>query len=524
MQKTLYFGGPILTMEGPRPQYVTALLVEDGLIRALGTVEELTALAPDARQADLEGHALLPAFLDPHSHFSACANALLQCSVAEARDFEGLVEIIRSYIAEQSIPEGQWVMARDLDPAMLAEHRVPDRQVLDRAAPRHPLVLQHRSGHVGVLDSLGLERMGIDGDTPDPDGGHIWKEDGQPTGYLEENAFLAVLPRLPAPDPARLMGAYHQAQRLYASHGIATAQEGMLSPLLVPLYQALCAQDMLALDVVAYPAPADATQIARDFPKHPRCRLGGYKIFLDGSPQSRTAWVRTPYEGGSDRGYPTLSDAQVDEAVALALDTGKQLLAHCNGDAAAEQYLQALERAAAAGRDVAAIRPVMIHAQLVGRDQLPRLKALGVIPSFFVAHVYHWGDTHLENLGPQRAAAISPAHSAGELGLPYTFHQDSPVIPPDMQETLWCAAVRTTRAGVVLGPEERVSTYDALRAVTANAAHQYFEEGSKGTLAPGKRADLTILDRDPLSIPPEELRHLQVLATIKDGKTIYTKA
>ena len=157
----------------------------------------------------------------------------------------------------------------------------------------------------------------------------------------------------------------------------------------------------------------------------------------------------------------------------------------------------------------------------MGTDQLPLAKALGFTPSFFVAHVYHWGDIHLKNFGPDRASAISPAGTALALGLPFTFHQDAPVIPPDMLETVWCAVNRVTRSGAVLGPEQRIPVYEALRAVTANAAWQYFEENSKGTLAPGRRADLVILDQDPMTAPPERLREIQVLSTIKGGKTIY---
>ena len=169
------------------------------------------------------------------------------------------------------------------------------------------------------------------------------------------------------------------------------------------------------------------------------------------------------------------------------------------------------------------IRPVMIHAQLVGQDQLPRMKELGMIPSFFVAHVYHWGDVHLENFGPQRAANISPAAAAGALGIPYTFHQDAPVIEPNMLETIWCAVNRVTKQGVSLGPQQRVSALDAVRAVTIHAAHQYFEEHQKGSLAAGKHADFVILSADPTAVPPMQIRNIEVLATIKDGQCIFEK-
>ena len=163
----------------------------------------------------------------------------------------------------------------------------------------------------------------------------------------------------------------------------------------------------------------------------------------------------------------------------------------------------------------------MIHAQLVGRDQLPRLKALGMIPSFFVAHVYHWGEVHVKNFGLERAEHISPAGTACALGIPFTFHQDSPVIRPNMMETVWCAVNRRTKTGRLLGEEERISTLEALKAVTVYAAYQYFEEDRKGSLAVGKAADFVILGQDPLTADPMALRDIPVLETIKDGRTIW---
>ena len=163
----------------------------------------------------------------------------------------------------------------------------------------------------------------------------------------------------------------------------------------------------------------------------------------------------------------------------------------------------------------------MIHAQTVRPDQLERMVPLGMIPSFFVAHVYYWGDVHLTNLGRLRAERISPVQSAKQLDMVYTFHQDSPVLPPDMLDTVSCAVNRRTRAGVLLGEAQRLSPWDALKAVTINAAYQYFEENEKGSLKPGKLADLVILDHDPLTVPAEALKTIKVLATIKEGQVVY---
>ena len=518
----LYFGGPIWTME--QRTDAQAVLVEDGVIRAVGPTARNHPQAKMAEQVDLRGKALLPAFVDAHSHFVACANAMLQLSVAQAENFAELQDMMRTHIRKTGLPAGQWLLVRDFDPSNLQEQRIPDRTVLDQAAPEHPVVLQHRSGHVGVLNTLALQKMHITAKTPDPVGGHIERSDAGPTGYLEENAFLNVLNQLPPPELEQLLAACDWAQDYYASFGITTAQEGMVTEQMVPLYQALCTQNRLWIDVVGYSAFQERVQIEQVLSGQTgHFRLGGYKIFLDGSPQSRTAWMRTPYVGTEMCGYPTLTDEQVLQAVCQAAQDDRQLLAHCNGDAAAEQYLRALEQARKQGIDLARAHPVMIHAQLVGLDQLPRLKALGVTPSFFVAHVYHWGEIHRENFGPARAAAISPAASAGDLGLPYTFHQDAPVIPPDMLQTVWCAATRHTKSGRVLGGAERVSVYDALQAVTLHAAQQYGEQDQKGSIAPGKRADFVILDRDPLAVAPDEVRSLKVEQTICGGRTIYQR-
>ena len=526
MTETVYLGR-ILTMA--HPLWGEALLVRDGRIAAVGSREEVLAqTSPAARRIDLADSVLLPAFIDPHSHFSACANGLLQASLDEAASFSEVEETIRAYIERNRVPAGKWVLGKGYDHNRLAEQAHPTRELLDKAAPNNPVLLQHQSGHVGVANTAALELLGITPDTPSPEGGRIEVKDGRLTGYLEENAFIQALQKAPMPTPQELADAFDRAQTLYAGYGIATVQEGMFTRQLAPLYKGLLL-GRLRLDLVGYADFADAGALKREFAAHvgryhQRFKLGGYKIFLDGSPQGRTAWMLEEYPGsGGYRGYPTLPDETVRRALAASADEGMQLLAHCNGDAACAQYLAALETAAREGVDLAAMRPVMIHAQLLGRDQLPAVKRLGVIPSFFVAHVYHWGDIHWENLGPDRADRISPAGSAAELGIPFTFHTDAPVIPPDLLETVWCAANRVTRSGRLLGAEERVDVQTALEAVTANAAFQYFEERDKGTLSPGKRADLVILDRDPMAVPPEELRELRVLETWKDGVPIFCR-
>ena len=521
METTLYFGGPIVTLEEPR--YAQALVERGGRIAYVGDREEAERLAgPGARRVDLEGRALLPAFLDPHSHLLACAYARLQVPLGECAGWGEITDRLSRHVQARDIQPGEWVKGTGYDQNALAEGAAPDRFCLDRACPNNPVVIQHASGHAGVFNTLALERLGaLNGDCGlERDG------QGELTGRGEENPFLDLLGRIPMDGLEDVLRAFQGAQEEYASHGITTAQEGLLQPVMAPVYQEILRRGLLYLDVNAYVPPADYDRLRGQFAQGVSdspgiFQVAGMKIFLDGSPQGGTAWVREPYAGGGC-GTSTMTDGQVLSAFRQALDRDAQLLAHCNGDRAAEQYLTLLAQAEReAGKKLC--RPVMIHAQLLGLDQLERVKALGVIPSFFVAHVYHWGEIHVKNFGLDRAGRISPAGSALARGIPFTFHQDSPVIPPDMLETIWCACVRRTKAGRVLGAEERIPVEAALRAVTQTAALQYGLERELGTLRPGKRADFVLLSGDPLRTPPEELKKLQVERTIQRGRTIWSR-
>ena len=490
--KNLFFGGPIITLS--EPLYADAMLTDGGRVLALGSLDALRAAAPGARETDLRGRTLAPAFIDAHSHFTQMANSLLQVSVDGADSVEKLRARIAGFIEETALRPGEWITARDYDNNLFP-------------GARHPA-------------------LGLTPDTPDPEGGAIGRKDGALTGYMEENAFFSYLKKIPMPGIDALMGAYGRAQDIYAAQGITTMQEGMLVKEMLPLYAELLRRDILKLDLVVYPCP-DCLDAARGLVAASgsrRCRVGGIKIFLDGSPQGRTAWMRSPYLGGDGGycGYGTMTDEQVLDAFRLAAREKTQLLAHCNGDAAAAQFLRCLALAEREHPVLRTLRPVIIHGQLLGLDQLETAARLGATVSFFVAHVYHWGEVHIKNFGLDRASEISPAASAKRTGLPFTFHQDAPVIQPDMLETVWCAVNRRTAGGTTLGEGEKLSALEAIEAVTLSAARQYGEEASKGSLAPGKLADYIILDRDPLAVAADELRGIRVLRTCKEDEPVFT--
>lgn len=506
----LFYNGVILTMQTKWSEQ--AMLIERGRILAVGSNEQLLALAPDAEKIDLQGKTILPGFIDAHSHLSSYANAFLQASLEQAGSFEEIVEQLNIFAAANVREPGQWLIANGYDHNRLRERAHPTKQLLDAAFPEIPVVLQHQSGHFGVFNSAALAALGLTGTDR--------------SGYLEENEFVTAVKKMPMPAPAQMLDAYRKALARYASYGITTVQEGMMVSQMLPLYQMLLHQDALTLDVVGYPQLADAqlfydtlSSCAEGY-----ChgfRLGGYKIILDGSPQGRTAWMKTPYVGTKDcYGVSTMTGEQVRAALQTAVKDNRQLLAHCNGDAAAEQLLTEAE-ALVDPAALAAIRPVIIHAQLLEPEQLPRVKALGFLPSFFVAHCYYWGDVHIQNFGRERAGKISPARSALDRGVRFTFHQDTPVIEPDMLQTVWCAVNRKTKNGVVL--EEQIPVWDALKAVTIHAAYQYGEEQTKGSLEAGKQADFVILEQNPMTVRPEKIKDIAVLQTYQAGICVFDK-
>lgn len=263
---------------------------------------------------------------------------------------------------------------------------------------------------------------------------------------------------------------------------------------------------------------------------HGHYKLLGGKTWLDGSPQGKTAWLTQPYflppegQGPDYRGYGTQTDQAVTAYFRGCIARNLQVNVHANGDAAADQMIRCYRKALELEGPHPGLRPVMVHAQTVREDQLDEMKALGILPTFFLDHIWFWGDYHYESvLGPQRACRISPAGSARDRGISFTLHQDAPVKMPDQILAIHNAVNRKTQKGRVLGEDQRLSVEEALRAVTINGAYQYFEEDQKGSLEPGKLADLVILDRSPLKTAPEQLKDIQVLETIKEGRTIYQK-
>ena len=536
-ERLIFSDAGVTMVEGdPRSAQPLAIAIADGRIAWMGAHKAgQERINPNTEVWQLGKQAVLPGFIDAHGHivFSSLAGTLANVAsppVGPAEDIAGMQAALRDYIQRREIAPGDWVIGMGYDDSLLAERRHPTRDDLDAVTTDHPLFLLHVSGHLMAANSRALARAGINSETPDPPGGIVRRVDGEPNGVLEETAMTPLRRFMAAPNTNPL-GALEDALAAYAKNGITTVQDGATDPAGVALLRQAADAGVLTLDVTAFPIgmvdPAIVVEQHEFAGYSNRLKFGGIKLFLDGSPQGKTAYMTKPYRKpphGQDkayRGYPTIPEAQANALFAAYLDAEVPILAHANGDAAADMLIHAVAEA----KPDHDHRTVMIHAQTVREDQLTQMKNLGIVPSFFAAHSFYWGDWHRDSVfGVERAARISPTASTVARGMPFTIHNDAPVVPPDMLRLLWATTNRRTRSDALLGGEQRISTYDAIKAATVYAAYQNFEEASKGTIEVGKQADLVVLSADPLGVPPADLMSLEIRATLSRGGVVFRDA
>ena len=536
---TVYINGDILTMNDTQP-VAEALAVRQGEILAVGKREMVESVSGrDAVLKDLDGDTLLPGFIDSHGHISAVMSFMAFENIASppVGPVNSIADIQSLLSAKaEEVPAGEWIMAAGYDDSLLAEQRHPTKFDLDAVSTQHPIMAWHVSGHLMVCNSPCLELAGYTPDREDPEGGVIRRVEGssEPNGVLEESAVYGIyFDLLPIHEVTTRLGLLQEAQDYFARFGVTTVQDGASTLADLETLQTAARRGGLMLDVVAYPFYRYAEALDGQFPFSQsyakRFRVGGLKLGLDGSPQGKTAWLTEPYHvppqgrGADYAGYPIMKDEALNDYVADMYERNIPVIAHANGDAAMDQLIRAVSNANKLhGR--ADRRTVIIHAQTARDDQIDAFKAGGMLPSYFAAHTYFWGDWHRDSvLGPERGSRISPLASTLARGVPHTIHNDTPVVPPDMMRLVWAAVNRTTRSGLTLGEEQKISVEDALKAITINGAYQYFEEGSKGSLEPGKLADMVILSDNPLDVDPLTIKDIQVIETIKEGATVYRK-
>ena len=464
---TVWVNGIVLTMNSSN-ETAQAVAVRGVEIIAVGTDADVEALAgPNTTVVDLKGRILALGFYAAHDNFPGSGRVavvsvdLNSPPIGTIETIDELVSALQERAAET--PERGWIQGRGYDDTLLAEKRHPTREDLDRVSTVHPIYISHTSGHLAVANSLALELAGVTRNAPDPPGGVIQRhpETGEPNGVFEESGGM-VGRLIPSPTAEQQMDSYRWAVQ-------------------------------------------------------------------DGSNQSYTGFFtqpyHTPYKSDPDyRGYPRRSREDLAEMVTELHRNGYQIAIHANGDAAIDDVIHAFREAQRVyPRDDARHR--IEHCQMVRTDLLDEIAELGVSPSFFVGHVYYWGDRHRDIfMGPERAAGISPLRSSIDRGIRFTVHDDTPVTPVDPLQLVWVSVNRLTKTNQILGPDERITPIEAMRAMTIDAAWQNFEENIKGSIEVGKLADLVVLSDNPVTVDPGTIRDIEVVETIVGGETVFSRS
>ena len=406
------------------------------------------------------------------------------------------------------------------------------RDDLDPHFPDTPLVLLHVSLHGAVLNTAGFAKANYDVFVPTPPGGMTVRKpnSNEAAGLVMEHSFIPIYMKMPAPSEQQQLDNFGAAQTFYASNGYTTTQDAPMEPPTRSLYRKAAEQGRLVMDIVGYVnwmefpelLKTGAEPFGQDYRN--RFRVGGVKVICDGSAQGKTAFLTKPLltpgpTGEKDwTGAPNVTPEELNGLVKLAYDNDIHVMAHCNGDAAIDMVLDAHQEAGAPpGR-----RTIVIHSQFVRPEQLDLYVRYGMSPSFFTNHAFFWADVHTVNLGPERARFLSPTRAAIERGIRFTNHSDFAVTPLNPMFILWTSVVRTSRSAQVIGPDQRLSPWEGLKALTIDAAHQYGEEATKGSLEVGKLADLVVLDRNPITVAPDAIKDIKVVETYKEGKVIYS--
>ncbi len=535
----LYVNGVVITMDASNT-VAEAVLVRAGQIEAVGSSEDLVSrIDDDTVVVDLRGRALMPGFIDAHGHFPGSGQTVFSVDlnsppIGRVTDMEGLLGSLSAFAKQR---RDGWVVGHGYDDTLLAEKRHPTRDDLDRISTSRPVAIVHVSGHLAVVNTVGLDILGIDESTPDPLGGVIVRDplsaDGRrPNGVLEETAARAVWEYtldLGVMDGVRMTT---QAAAEYLSVGVTTASAGGMPTSVAKLLGLLSRLNQFPQRVALFPLFEEvgeallSEELTLDAFAAGKVSVPRVKIIADGSIQGYTGYLSEPYYAPFKgdplyRGYPSVPREELLRQVSGLYEERIQVAIHCNGDASIDDGLDAIEAAMKAHRWPDA-RPLIIHAQMTRLDQIERMAALGVTPSFFSAHTYYWGDRHAAIfMGPGRAANMSPARWALEAGVRFSSHLDTPVTPMLPLQAVWSQISRESTAGVVIGPEQRIDRTSALRAVTIDAAWQVFMDDKVGSIEPGKRADLVVLSDNPLTAG--DVRSIKVDRTVIDGATVYSR-
>lgn len=507
------------------------MIINGSRILAVGREEKLIAEKVNgANVVDMKGATIIPGFIDPHGHFfiSAMAHKLfadVSCyPIGKIRNMSMLIRKLKCYGKEH--PGKSAIIGFGFDDTLTEEYRMPTAADLDQVSSKRSVIVLHTSLHMLSANTIAMQKAGIMDDTFLPECGKVYYENGKPTGIFEEADAMAPIIKktFSAKMIFSVLKAMEEESERYLKKGITTVCEGAGN--MAGFYKLAYSQHrMKNRAIVCQSLKADGKLPQKIVYKEGRQLIDGpVKLVADGSIQAYTAYLTKPYYKNhpsrpKPEGYcgnPGITREKLEHALDAIGKEGRAFAVHCNGDAALDMVLDAFAKVPHAGRNA---RNLIIHCQTARNDQLDQMKEAGFLPSFFPAHVYVWGDSHVHTfLGEERGSRIDPIGSAVERNMCFSLHNDAPVTEPSPLSLIWNCVTRATQSGAVIAPEQRISVYDALKGVTCNAAFQYGIEKWLGSLTPGKQADFVVLGQDILNILPDEIKDIHIKSVWIAGK------
>jgi predicted amidohydrolase YtcJ len=532
---TIFWGGPILSLASPQST-LEAIAIQDGRIVALG--DRTTVMGwqgPSTTVVDLDGRTLLPGFVEPHLHVATTSlfHTWIDVTPFTTASYDAAMVKLRAAVAAAS--PGDWVTAFGYDSTLMTGPPQITRDDLDAIAPNNPVFVLHISEHNAYVNSLALQAAKLTDDTPDPPQGRYLRDaHGRLRGVAEEVTALAPLvAAMPRPSPSEVLRLATAYLRTCAATGCTTVNDAgtgvMAGVEEATMYAALAQQPDAPVRISCFPIGSLLDQWGKTPGVGPgqgneRLHWAAMKYWADGSTQGGTAALRQPYLNAGGGETPSYLNYTFDDLlvnVRQAHNLGWQVTVHCNGDAAVDQALDVFETVL---RDVPRPdhRHRIDHCTVADEAQMERMHQLGLSPSFLINHVYYWGRVLRDNLlGPERAERLDPAGSAVRLGMPFSLHCDAGTTPVGPLSYVQTAVTRCMRdTGEVLGPAQRVSVEEALKAVTCYPAWQLRMDHLVGSLEVGKRGDLVLLDQDPRAVDPTTIGSIQVVETWLDGQRV----
>ena len=512
-----------------------AIAIHGNRILATGSDDEIAALTgPDTKIVDLGGRLATPGLNDAHLHLisTGLIQGWVDATAAAAPTRDALYDALRKRAAET--PKGAWVLGRGFDQTRWPDGQMPTADELDAALPDHPVALVRACGHITIGNSAALALAGITVDTPDPDGGVIGRARGRLTGLLAENAADALRAARPAPTLEEIIRAIEAGGQLLARFGITSCMDAAVGQIdgmtEIRAYHLASRDGRLPVRVwatllgdpgssIVEPCHAAGlvTGVGNDM-----FRIGGVKIFTDGSAGGRTAWMTRPYAGQPDNyGVQMLPDDELFALVDRYHGMGYTLVCHGIGDAAIDQLVRAYERVRAADPDHG-FRHRIEHCGYVDDALNRRMIAAGILPAPQQVFIHDFGDGYMAVLGPERALNSYPIGTWDRLGMKPSTGSDSPVCSPDPFPNLHAMLTRQTINGTVLNPDEALTAEAALRAYTEHGAYSTGDEDVKGRLLPGMLADIAVFSCDLLTADPGDiLNDTRCELTVLDGRIVH---